>query len=62
MKRKFLGVIFLLGLVYLLVPGPSKIEDFPPLPTSTKSALEGDTIQNPNIAAYYSNFRSNILF
>lgn len=55
--RKILGVIFVLGLLYLILPGPRRIEDFPPLPASVKSTLEGDTIQNPNIAAYYSDFR-----
>lgn len=49
--------IFLLGLIYLILPGPKKIDDFPPLIPSLKSNLEGDTIQNPNIAAYFSDFR-----
>lgn len=50
------GMVFLLGLVYELLPSPRGITQFPPLPGSTKSQLEGDTIQNPNIAAYFSNF------
>src|SRR5579872_2116571 len=50
------GLVFLLGLVYLLLPGPQTIDDFSRLPISTKSELAGDTIQNPNIAAYYSNY------
>lgn len=58
-KKGVLSVILclLLGLggVYLLLPGPQSIADFPALPHSTKSQLEGDTIQNPNIAAYFSN-------
>lgn len=33
---------------------PRTIDDFPPIPDSVKSDLEGDTIQNPNIAAYFS--------
>lgn len=49
--------IYLLGLGYLLLPSPTSINDFPPLPDSKTSQLEGDTIQNPNIAAYFSNFR-----
>lgn len=55
--RVILGAIFILGLIYLVLPGPTKIEDFPPLEPSLKSTLEGDTIQNPNIAAYFSDFR-----
>ncbi len=42
------------GFAYLLLPGPTRVEDFAALPNSTKSELEGDTIQNPNIAAYFS--------
>lgn len=39
-------------------PGPRVISDFPPLPNSVKSTLEGDTIQIPNVAAYFSyNYR-----
>lgn len=57
MIKYFLGFIFLLGLIYIILPGPTKIEDFPPLIPSLKSDLEGDTIQNPNIAAYFSDFQ-----
>lgn len=46
-----------MGLIYIIYPSPSKIEDFSPLPRSYKSNEPGDTIQNPNIAAYYSFFR-----
>lgn len=56
-QRTILSVIFVLGLIYLILPGPTKIENFPPLKPSLKSTLEGDTIQNPNIAAYFSDFR-----
>lgn len=35
-------------------PGPGKISDFAPLPSSAKSTLEGDTIQIPNVAGYFS--------
>ncbi len=49
--------LYLLGLGYLLLPSPMSIDDFPALPDATTSQLEGDTIQNPNIAAYFSNFR-----
>ena len=40
----------------MLLPGPASIENFPGLPGSIKSDLPGDTIQNPNISAYYSQF------
>lgn len=53
--RVILFVLFLAGLVYLILPGPTRIEDFPPLPNSVKSDEPGDTYQNPNIAAYFSN-------
>ena len=56
-KKTVIVVIFLLGLTYLLWPGPSRITDFPPLPDSLKSDEPGDTFQNPNNAAYFSNFR-----
>lgn len=57
MMKKILWVIFVLGLIYLILPGPTKIEDFAPIPDSTKSNLDGDTWQNPNIVAYFSDFR-----
>lgn len=59
--RKFLSILFFLGLIYIILPGPSKIEDFPPLNPSLKSTLEGDTIQNPNIAAYFADFRRDFI-
>lgn len=44
--------------VYLVLEGPDSITDFPALPNSTKSTLSGDTIEIPNISAYFSdNFR-----
>lgn len=39
----------------MIIPGPKSIKDFPALPDSTKSTLEGDTIQVPNVSAYFSN-------
>lgn len=39
----------------MLWPGPSKISDLKALPDSYKSQLEGDTIQIPNVSAYFSN-------
>lgn len=42
----------------MLWPGPAGISDFTPLPASLKSRLEGDTIQIPDVAGYFSdNFR-----
>lgn len=56
-KKIVLSVIFLLGLTYLLWPGPSYITDFSALPNSLKSEEPGDTYQHPNNAAYFSNLR-----
>jgi hypothetical protein len=42
-------------LLYLLMPGPTSINDFPDLPNSIRSDLEGDTTQVPNIKAFFSN-------
>ncbi len=60
---KIVYVFFsLLLLIYMLWPGPNHISQFPPLPSSEKSTLEGDTIQIPNVAAYFSdNFREFVL-
>lgn len=58
MKTKSaLTLLFLLGLIYLLWPGPSSINDFPPLPDSMRSDEPGDTWENPDNAAYFSDFR-----
>ena len=48
-------IVSILLLVYLLLPGSDSITDFPALPDSIKSSLEGDTIQVPNVSAYFSN-------
>lgn len=54
---KILFIVFGVSLLlYLLVPGPRGISDFEPLPNSSKSNLSGDTIQVPNVSAYYSNY------
>lgn len=43
----------------MVLPGPRSIADFKPLPNSAKSTLEGDTIQIPNVSAYFSdNYRN----
>lgn len=54
-------IIFLLGLVYLVYPSPRSIEQIPALPDSLKSTEPGDTVQNPNIAAYYSDLRRDFV-
>lgn len=56
-KNVFLAILFLLGLTYLLLPGPSSVKDIAALPNSVKSSEPGDTIQVPNVAAYFSDMR-----
>lgn len=46
----------------MIWPSPNSISNFPPLPDSDKSTLEGDTIQIPNVSAYFSNnFREFVI-
>lgn len=62
--RKFsiFHLFSLLLLIYMLWPGPGRISDFKPLPSSVKSKLEGDTIQIPNVAGYFSdNYRQFVV-
>ncbi len=54
-KKKLFVAFSVLLFVYMLWPGPSKISDFKSLPSSYKSTLEGDTVQIPNVAGYFSN-------
>lgn len=56
MTKKILIALFIIGLVYILTSGPSSIDDFPPLPNSLKSDEPGDTVQVPNVAAYFSDY------
>lgn len=60
-KKLVVLILFLVGLIYLVVPGPTRIQDFPALPNSFKSIEEGDTIQYPNISAYYSDFKRSFI-
>lgn len=61
-KFSFFHIFALLLLLYMVWPGPSKISNFKPLPSSFKSQLEGDTIQIPNVSAYFSdNFREFVV-
>jgi hypothetical protein len=55
--KKLLVLIFVIGLIYLVWPGPASINEIPELATSLKSDEPGDTTQNKNIAAYFSNNR-----
>ena len=49
-------LISLLLLFYLIWPyQPGNIEDFSSLPASYRSKLSGDTVQVPNLKAYFSN-------
>ncbi len=60
--RKIFIIFSVLLLIYMVWPGPSKISDFKPLPFSDKSTLEGDTIQIPNVSAYFSdNYRKFVV-
>lgn len=56
-QKTLILIIFLIGLVYIAWPVKGEINDIAPLPESLKSTEPGDTHQNPNIAAYFSNFR-----
>ena len=56
MKKIILAIVFILGLLYVLSPGPGSVTDFSPIPDSLKSNEPGDTTQVPNISAYFSNF------
>lgn len=54
MKSKIILILFILGLIYVIAPEPTSMDGFPPLPDSLKSDEPGDTVQVPNIAAYFS--------
>ena len=56
------AVVALILLIYMVLPGPSSITNFPPLPKSLKSTLSGDTWQVPNVAGYFSdNYRDFVI-
>lgn len=60
--RKIFKVFSIGLLIYMIWPGPGKIDQFGPLPNSVKSTLEGDTIQIPNVSAYFSdNYRDFVV-
>lgn len=55
--RSLLILLFVLGLIYILLPGIPTVYEFPAIPNSVKSNLDGDTWQNVNIIAFFSDFR-----
>lgn len=62
--RKVLLILFITGslifLLYLVFPGPESVYVFPDLPEASRSTLSGDTVELPNIKAYFSdNYRSS---
>jgi len=59
MKMRYVFFPFaIIFLVYLIIPGPTSVNDFPSLPNSVKSDLSGDTWQVPNVVGYFSdNYR-----
>lgn len=61
MKRVGYIIFGALLFVYLLAPSATSIENFAALPNSLKSTLSGDTIQVPNVSAYYSNNYRNFV-
>ena len=62
MLKKTFIILSIFLLIYMVWTGPSKISDFDGLPDSDKSKLEGDTIQIPNVSAYFSdNFREFVV-
>lgn len=62
MIKYIFGTFSLLFLIYLLLPGPVYVEEFPALPSSLKSKEPGDTYQNPNTVAYFSDyFRADVI-
>lgn len=60
-KKTILAILFIVGLIYLIIPGPESISDFPGPPGAVKSDEPGDTYQNPNIAGYYGDKRRNFV-
>ncbi len=60
--NKFIAAFFIVGLVYLLWPGPGNVTEFSQLPNALKSDEPGDTLENPQRAAFFSdNFRDSVM-
>ncbi len=54
--KYFFILLFILGLAYILSPTPTSVYQFKQLPNSYQSDEPGDTVQVPNVTAYYSDF------
>jgi len=64
--KKVLSILFVTGslllLVYLIAPGPKSVYVFPDLPEASRSTLSGDTVELPNIKAFFSdNYRESTI-
>lgn len=55
-KKFVVTALFIAGFLYMILPGPTSISNFPSIPDSLKSDEPGDSYQVPNIAAYFSQF------
>jgi len=52
------SILSIFLLYYMITPGPDGINDFPDLPSSVRSDLDGDVWQVPDVAGYFSsNYR-----
>ncbi len=56
-KKIIITTLFLVGLLYMILPGPTSVSSFSALPNSLKSDEPGDTYQVSNIVAYFSQFK-----
>lgn len=63
MIKKVFIVFSVLFFIYMIWPGPTKIAEFSALPSSAKSTLAGDNIEQvPNVAGYFSdNYRDFVV-
>ncbi len=62
MIKKIFILFSVILFIYMIWPGPGEISDLKPLPNSAKSTLSGDTVQIPNVSAYFSNnFRNFVV-
>lgn len=61
MKKLYIAFCATL-LIYMVLPGPSGISNFKPLPNSDRSTLAGDTVQISNVTAFFSdNYRNFVV-
>ena len=59
--KLLLAIFFILGFIYIILPGPASRDQIPALPDSQKSIEPGDTTQNPNNVGYYSDHRRSFI-